>query len=60
VRFRRWRVPWRGFVGNGRHRGRSRPALGQFLHDQLKLELSPAKTLITRAPAKSLAVHDRP
>jgi hypothetical protein len=31
----------------GRKPSRSRLCIGQFLHDQLKLELSPAKTLIT-------------
>ena len=48
LRYCRYADDWLlGFTGSRQEAEQIKACIGQFLHDQLKLELSPAKTLIT-------------
>jgi len=54
LRYCRYADDWLlGFTGPRQEAEQIKADVGQFLHDQLKLELSPAKTLITHGRSKA-------
>jgi len=56
LRYCRYADDWLlGFTGPKQEAEQIKACIGQFLHDQLKLELSPAKTLITHGRTQAAA-----